>query len=129
MCMTLFFTVTVLYRIDKKCRNSLFLILVNIYLHSSHLLSTSTYMFSLASGYILMIRCEHCDVDAYYRLSIEDFNSAEVHTADLCLKCIKIKALKAIGDFPAIKSLKIEPVLSVSATTTTTTAAINTIVR
>jgi hypothetical protein len=56
-----------------------------------------------------MIKCEHCDVDAYYRLSIEDFNSAEVHTADLCIKCIKIEASKAISDFPAIKSLKIEP--------------------
>ena len=59
-----------------------------------------------------MIKCEHCDVDAYYRLTIEDFNSAEVHTADLCIKCIKIEALKAIGDFPAIKYLKIEPLLS-----------------
>ena len=59
-----------------------------------------------------MIKCEHCDVDAYYRLSIEDFNSAEVHTTDLCIKCIKIEALKAIGDFPAIKFLKIEPLFS-----------------
>jgi hypothetical protein len=86
--------------------------LVYIYLHSSHLLSTNTYMFSLASCYILMIKCEHCDVDAYYRLTIEDFNSAEVHTADLCIKCIKIEASKAISDFPAIKSLKIEPLFS-----------------
>ena len=59
-----------------------------------------------------MIKCDHCDVDSYYRLTIEDFNSAEVHTADLCLKCIKIEASKAIGDFPAIKSLKIEPLFS-----------------
>jgi hypothetical protein len=59
-----------------------------------------------------MIKCEHCDVDAYYRLTIEDFNSAGVHTADLCLKCIKIEASKAIGDFPAIKSIKIEPLFS-----------------
>jgi len=59
-----------------------------------------------------MIKCEHCDVDAYYRLSIEDFNSAEVYTADLCIKCIQIEASKAIGDFLAIKSLKIEPLLS-----------------
>ena len=45
-----------------------------------------------------MIKCEHCDVDdvdAYYRLTIEDFNSAE-----------------AISDFPALKSLKIEPLFS-----------------
>jgi hypothetical protein len=59
-----------------------------------------------------MIRCEHCDVDAYYRLTIEDFNSAEVYSADLCIKCIRIEATKAIDDFPAIKSLKIEPLLS-----------------
>lgn len=59
-----------------------------------------------------MIRCEHCDVDAYYRLTIEDFNSAEVYSADLCIKCIRIEATKAIGDFPATKSLKIEPLLS-----------------
>src|SRR5215207_2293002 len=65
--------------------------------------------------YIPMIKCEHCDVDdvdAYYRLTIEDFNSAEVHTADLCIKCIKIEASKAISDFPALKSLKIEPLFS-----------------
>ena len=59
-----------------------------------------------------MIRCKHCDVDAYYRLTIEDFNSAEVYGADLCIKCIRIEATKAIGDFPATKSLKIEPLLS-----------------
>ena len=59
-----------------------------------------------------MIKWEHCDVDSYYRLTIEDFNSPEVHTADLCLKCIKVEASKAIGDFPAIKSLKIEPLFS-----------------
>lgn len=33
--------------------------------------------------YILMIKCEHCDVDSYYRLTIEDFNSAEAYSADL----------------------------------------------
>ncbi len=59
-----------------------------------------------------MIKCEHCDVDSYYRLTIEDFNSAEVYSADLCIKCIKIEALKAIDDFPAIRSLKIEPLFS-----------------
>jgi hypothetical protein len=64
-----------------------------------------------------MIRCEHCDVDAYYRLAIEDFNSAEVYSADLCIKCIRIEATKAIGDFPATKSLKIEPLLSTLTTT------------
>ena len=64
-----------------------------------------------------MIRCKHCDVDAYYRLTIEDFNSAEVYSADLCIKCIRIEATKAIGDFPATKSLKIEPLLSTLAST------------
>jgi hypothetical protein len=65
-----------------------------------------------------MIRCEHCDVDAYYRLTIEDFNSAEVYSADLCIKCIRIEATKAIGDFPTTKSLKIEPLLSALTTST-----------
>ena len=70
-------------------------------------------MFSLALFVTKhMIKCEHCDVDAYYRLTIEDFNSAEADRADLCIKCIKIEALKAIGDFPAIKSLKVEPLFS-----------------
>jgi hypothetical protein len=59
-----------------------------------------------------MVKCEHCDVDAYYRLTIEDFNSAEEYSADLCIKCIRIEAMKAIDDVPATKSLRIEPVLS-----------------
>jgi hypothetical protein len=59
-----------------------------------------------------MIKCEHCDVDAYYRLTIEDFNIAVVYSADLCIKCIKIEASKAIGNFPTIKSLKIEPLFN-----------------
>ena len=60
-----------------------------------------------------MIKCEHCDVDAYYRLVIEDFNNAEVYSADLCIKCVRIEALKAIEDFPATRSLKIEPLFSI----------------
>jgi hypothetical protein len=60
-----------------------------------------------------IVKCEHCDVDAYYRLAIEDFNNAEVYSADLCLKCIRIEALKAIEDFPATRSLKIEPLFSI----------------
>jgi hypothetical protein len=59
-----------------------------------------------------MIKCEHCDVDAYYRLTIEDFNSAQVSNADLCIKCIKTEASKAINDFRATKFLKIEPLFS-----------------
>jgi hypothetical protein len=70
-------------------------------------------MFSLALFVILMIKCKHCDVDAYYRLTLEDFNSAEKYSADLCIKCIKIEASKAIGDFPATKSLKIDPLFSI----------------
>ena len=59
-----------------------------------------------------MIKCKHCDVDAYYRLTIEDFNSAETYSDDLCIKCIRINASKAIDNFPATKSLKIEPLFS-----------------
>ena len=59
-----------------------------------------------------MIECKHCNVDAYYRLTIEDFNSSEKYSADLCIKCNKIEASKAIGDFPATKYLKIEPLFS-----------------
>jgi hypothetical protein len=62
--------------------------------------------------YILMIKCEHCNVDAHYRLCIEDLNSTEVYSADLCIKCIEIEESKTIGDFPVTKSLKIEPLLS-----------------
>jgi|SRR5215204_3845217 len=87
---------------------------VKIYLHCSHLLSTTKciHVFLSVICYILMIKCEHCGVDAYYRLTVEDFNSAEVYAADLCLKCIKIEDSKAIGDFPVTRSLKIEPLFS-----------------
>jgi hypothetical protein len=59
-----------------------------------------------------MIKCEHCNVEAHYRLSIEDFNSAQVYSADLCINCITIEESKTVGDFPVTKSLKIEPLLS-----------------
>ncbi len=59
-----------------------------------------------------MIKCEHCDVDAHYKLSIEDINSAEVYSADLCIKCIEIEESKAVGNFPVTKSLKIEPIFA-----------------
>jgi hypothetical protein len=36
----------------------------------------------------IMIKCVHCDVDAYYRLTIEDFNKADSYKVDLCIKCI-----------------------------------------
>jgi hypothetical protein len=87
---------------------------ISKYLFTFQLLTINKYIHAFPGiiCYILMIKYKHCDVDAYHGLTIEDFNSAEVHTADLCLKCIKIEALKAIGDFPTIKSLKIEPLLS-----------------
>lgn len=60
-----------------------------------------------------IIECEHCDVDAYYRLTIEDFNREEMYSVELCMKCVKIEALKAIEDFPVTRSLKIEPLFSI----------------
>ena len=87
--------------------------LVNIPLPLSHFLSTNAHMFTLTPLYISMIKCKHCDVDAYYRISIEDFNSVDSYSADLCLKCIRAEALRAIRDLPTTKSLKIEPLFSV----------------
>jgi hypothetical protein len=63
--------------------------------------------------YSLMINCEHCDVEAYYRITIEDFNSVDSYNADLCIKCVRIEGLRAIRDLPATKSLRIEPLYSV----------------
>ena len=60
-----------------------------------------------------MIKCEHCDAKAHYRLSIEDFNSAQVYSANLCIDCIMIEESKIAGDFLVTKSLKIEPLISV----------------
>lgn len=54
--------------------------------------------------------CEHCDVDAYYRLTIEDFNYSESVSSSLCMKCVRIEIKKVIDRFPAVKSLKIEPI-------------------
>jgi hypothetical protein len=58
-----------------------------------------------------MIKCEHCYVDAHYRLSIEDFNSAEVYSANLYIRCIEIEESETVGDFPVTKSLMIQPLL------------------
>ena len=58
-----------------------------------------------------MIRCEHCDVDAYYNLSIEDFNDAESVCSNLCMKCVKIEMNNIIDRFPTVRSLKIEPII------------------
>ena len=54
-------------------------------------------------------RCKHCDVDAYYTLSIEDFNSDDISVIELCLKCAKKELTKIIDDFPSIKAFKMEP--------------------
>jgi hypothetical protein len=59
-----------------------------------------------------MIQCEHCNVDAYYNLTIEDFNDSQLVCTSLCIKCVKIETKKIIDSFPAVKSLKIEPILS-----------------
>jgi hypothetical protein len=66
----------------------------------------------------MTIKCEHCDVEAYYRFITEDFNNVDSRSAELCIKCIKAEAWKVIGDFPATKFLKIEPLFSrISAST------------
>jgi hypothetical protein len=85
-------------------------------MHSQFILapfSSSAFLLQFHTAFV--IQCVHCDVDAYYRLTIEDFNKADSYSLDLCIKCIKIEAKKIIDDIPSIKSLKIEPVLSVSA--------------
>ena len=51
------------------------------------------------------------DVDAYYNLTIEDFNDSESLSNSLCIKCVKMEMKKIIDRFPAVKSLKIEPIL------------------
>jgi hypothetical protein len=68
-----------------------------------------------------MKTCKHCEVDAYYRVIIEDFNKADSYSLDLCIKCVKAEAKKVIDDFPAIKSLKIEPLFSILAPATAIT--------
>ena len=59
-----------------------------------------------------MIRCEHCNVNAYYNLTIEDFNNADSVCTSLYMKCVKMEMKRIIDSFPAVKSLKIEPILS-----------------
>ena len=54
-------------------------------------------------------RCKHCDVDAYYTISMEDFNSDGISVIELCLKCAKKELTKIIDDFPSIKAFKMEP--------------------
>ncbi len=57
------------------------------------------------------VTCEHCDVDAYYKLTIEYFNDCEILTTYLCIKCVKIESKKVVDDFPSIRSLRVEPII------------------
>jgi hypothetical protein len=57
------------------------------------------------------VACKHCDMDAYYKLTIEYFNESEVLAKYLCVKCVKIESKKVIDDFPSVKSLKVEPII------------------
>ena len=43
-----------------------------------------------------MVRCEHCDVDAYYNMTIEDFNDAQSVSNNLCVKCVKVEMKKMV---------------------------------
>lgn len=54
-------------------------------------------------------RCKHCDVDAYYTLSVEDFNSDDLSVIELCLKCAKKELTKIIDDLLSVKAFKMEP--------------------
>ena len=54
--------------------------------------------------------CEHCQVEAYYNLSIEDFNDTALICLNLCTKCVKMEMKKFIDSLPAVKSFKIEPI-------------------
>jgi hypothetical protein len=67
---------------------------------------------------MMMMKCAHCGVDAYYRLTVDEFNQSRPYKVELCIKCIKIESKKIIEEFPAIKSLRVEPVLSVLTSTT-----------
>jgi hypothetical protein len=52
-------------------------------------------------------KCEHCDVDAYYKLNVEYFYSENMMMY-LCVKCVRAESEKLIDDLPAIRSLKVE---------------------
>jgi hypothetical protein len=55
-------------------------------------------------------KCEHCDIDAYYKLDVEYFYS-EHNTMNLCIECVRTESKKMIDDFPAIRSMKVEPII------------------
>ena len=58
-----------------------------------------------------ILTCEHCDVDAYYKLTTEYFNDSEIMSTYLCIKCVKTESKKVVDDFPATRSLKVEPII------------------
>jgi hypothetical protein len=58
-----------------------------------------------------ILKCEHCDVDAYYKLSIEYFNDSKIRSMYLCIKCVKTECKKVVDDFPATRSLGVEPII------------------
>jgi hypothetical protein len=55
-------------------------------------------------------KCEHCDIDAYYKLDAEYFCSEHI-TMYLCIKCVRTESKKMIDDYPAIRSMKVEPII------------------
>jgi hypothetical protein len=57
------------------------------------------------------LKCEHCDVNAYYKLRMEYFNDSEILRMYLCIKCVKIESKKIVDDFPAVRSLRVEPIV------------------
>jgi hypothetical protein len=68
---------------------------------------------------MFIMKCAHCDIDAYYRLTVDEFNQSGPYKVYLCIKCIRTETEKTIEEFPGIKSLRIEPVLSALITTIT----------
>jgi len=63
-------------------------------------------------------KCEHCDVDAYYKLNVEYFYSENM-TMYLCIICVRTECKKIIDDIPAIRSLRVEPIINPTILTTT----------
>jgi hypothetical protein len=43
--------------------------------------------------------------------SIEGFNDSESVSNSLCIKCVKIEMRKTMDSFPAVKYLKVQPIL------------------
>ena len=56
-------------------------------------------------------------MDAYYKLDVEYFYSENMKMY-LCIKCVRTESKKLIDDFPAIRSLKVEPIIHPTILTT-----------